>query len=234
MQSSMESRLALAEKRPAGIEVVREYLRRMAGRSVRPMTLEDVGAVVQIHRTALPGFFLTSLGPKFLALYYAAVVRSDLGISLVFVRQGQVRGFAVGTLDPRRFYRQLFKRRCLAFGWYSLGALARRPRILQRMARAVLDRLGAPHGPEAARLASLAVAPEEQGRGFGLALMVAWIERARELGARRVALEVMKDDQNLIRAYEQLGFRPVRETRKPLAEPMLELRSDSVGEASTT
>ncbi|PYV21834.1 MAG: hypothetical protein DMG24_18480 [Acidobacteria bacterium] len=64
--------------------------------------------------------------------------------------------------------------------------------------------------------------------------MVAWIEPARELGARRVALEVMKHDQNLIRAYEQLGFRPVRETRKPLAEPMVELRSDSVGEASTT
>ncbi|HLW79246.1 MAG TPA: hypothetical protein VKU44_06565, partial [Terriglobia bacterium] len=104
-------------------------------RHVRPMALADVDAVVEIHMAGMPGYFLTSLGPRFLRLYYREVVRSRLGISLVLARDNRVLGFATGEFGPGKFYRRLLARRGLAFGFYALTALARRPAILARMWR---------------------------------------------------------------------------------------------------
>ena len=40
------------------------------GFTVRPMAQADVPLVVETHLSAFPGFFLSFLGPRFLALFY--------------------------------------------------------------------------------------------------------------------------------------------------------------------
>ncbi|HKS96061.1 MAG TPA: hypothetical protein VJV74_08000, partial [Terriglobia bacterium] len=83
------ARIEQEGKGPQGREMPAQSLARLQARyahSIRPMTLSDVDAIVQIHTAALPDYFLTSLGRKFLALYYREVVHSKLGISLVFDR----------------------------------------------------------------------------------------------------------------------------------------------------
>ena len=177
--------------------------------SVRPMALEDVGAVVEIHLAAFPAYFLTSLGPEFLALYYAEVVRSRLGIGFVFARDGRVLGFVAGEFSPGEFYRGLFLRRWYAFGFHALKAVATCPAILRRIARQVSQRLDAPRSENVVRLASLAVAPEEQGRQSGRALVAAFIEHVRKRGGRTIVLEARKEDPSVIQFYEQMGFKPV-------------------------
>lgn len=192
-------------------------------RSVRAMALADVDAVVQIHSTALPDYFLTSLGPKFLALYYREVVRSRLGISLVFVRDGGVVGFVTGELRPGTFYRQLFLRRWFAFGFYALGAVMRRPRILPRIVRELGHRVEAPRGEDVARLASLAVLPKVAGRGYGLALIAAGIDHARRCGATSIRLEVKRENQTLIGAYQRMGFKVAGSAVKSPVETLIEM-----------
>jgi ribosomal protein S18 acetylase RimI-like enzyme len=208
-----------------------DRLKAKYARSVRPMALEDVGAVVGVHVAALPDYFLTSLGPKFLALYYAEVVRSKLGISFVFERDGRILGFAAGEFSPGRFYRELFLRRCFAFGFYALKATARRPAILLRIARALFQRFEAPTGDDVARLASLAVIPDVEGRGYGLVLIAACIEQIRRRGGAAILLEVKKDNDSLIQAYLRMGFKAVREIPKAPGEVLVELRY-SVGHES--
>jgi|GEM_PF-1237196 len=192
-------------------------------RSVRTMTLSDVDAVVHIHATALPDYFLTSLGPRFLALYYREVVRSPLGISLVFVRDGRVVGFVTGELRPGTFYRQLFLRRWFAFGFYALGAAMRRPRILLRIGRELGHRVEAPRGEEVARLASLAVLPEVAGRGYGLALVAAAIGHIRRRGGTVILLEVKQENQALLDAYERIGFKPAGSIAKSPTETLTKM-----------
>ena len=192
-------------------------------RSVRSMALADVDAVVEIHATALPDYFLTSLGRKFLALYYREVVRSKLGISLVFVRDGRVLGFVTGEFSPGRFYRELFLRRWFAFGLHALAAVARRPGVLLPIARALWQRLEAPRGEDVARLASLAVLPEVEGRGYGLALVAASIEHVRRDGGTLILLEVKRENQSLIDAYQRMGFKVARAVAKSRAETLIEM-----------
>lgn len=192
--------------------------------SVRPMALEDVVAVVDIHVAAFPGYFLTSLGPRFLALYYAQVVRAKLGIGLVVARDGRVLGFAAGEFSPGRFYRELFWRRCLAFGFYALKAVARKPSILLRMTRQVFQRVEAPTSDNVARLASLAVAPEEQEHGYGRLLVSGFIERVNDRGGKTILLEARKENQTVVQFYLLMGFKVVREVTQAPGEVLVELR----------
>jgi len=188
------------------------------------MALADVDAVVEIHMAGMPGYFLTSLGPRFLRLYYREVVRSRLGISLVLARDNRVLGFATGEFGPGKFYRRLLARRGLAFGFYALTALARRPAILARMWRQVFERVEAPASPKVARLASMAVRTEVEGRGYGLVLIAACIDEIRRRGGSAVVLEVLKDNASLIQAYERLGFAITRQTGKRPGEARVEMR----------
>lgn len=52
----------------------------------------------------------------------------------------------------------------------------------------------------------LAVDPEQQGAGVGRALIEAAVERARALGARKVALRVLGHNDTARRLYERCGF----------------------------
>ena len=178
------------------------------------MALEDVDAVVDIHLAGMPGYFLSSLGRRFLSLYYREVVSSKLGISLVLARDGRVLGFATGEFGPGKFYRRLLVRRGFVFAFYALGAIARRPKILVRMWRQVFERVEAPDSEKVARLASLGVVPEAEGRGYGLVLIAACIDEIRRRGGSAVVLEVLKDNPSLIQAYERMGFAVTRQSAK--------------------
>lgn len=58
-------------------------------------------------------------------------------------------------------------------------------------------------------LAKMAVAPSVQGRGLGYRLGQAAVQRARELGAKRLYLESNAVLKPAVSLYHKLGFRPV-------------------------
>lgn len=64
-----------------------------------------------------------------------------------------------------------------------------------------------PVGDGAFELVKMAVAPEHQGHGTGRKLIVAALDRARALGAHRVALESNSGLASAVHLYEAFGFR---------------------------
>ena len=52
----------------------------MAIRDARP---EDIPTVVAVHLASFPGFFLSFLGPKFLALLYEGLIADPQGLVMV-------------------------------------------------------------------------------------------------------------------------------------------------------
>jgi len=62
-------------------------------------------------------------------------------------------------------------------------------------------------GSDIARLYSIAVADAARGRGLGEALLAAAERTAFRHGARRMRLEVRKDNAAAIRLYERTGYR---------------------------
>lgn len=57
-----------------------------------------------------------------------------------------------------------------------------------------------------AHLMTIGVAPESQGRGVGKAMLTALVDRAREIGARSLILEVAVDNEVAINMYRSRGF----------------------------
>ena len=64
-----------------------------------------------------------------------------------------------------------------------------------------------------AHVTTVGVRRKDQGRGFGLALMLALIERAYALGSRWMTLEVRASNHGAMALYEKLGFKVIGRRR---------------------
>ena len=164
--------------------------------TVRPARAEDLDAIVAIHIRAFPGFFLTSLGRRFLFELYSGFLRSSAGRILVAETDGSITGFTAGTFTPDRFFRTLLVSRWFAFAWAAAGALLRNPlSVLPRLLAAVRYRGEPPvRLTAAALLSAIAVEPRLSGKGTGGMLISAYCEEAARHGLRFVYLTTDRDD----------------------------------------
>jgi len=180
---------------------------------IRPMVEKDIGQVVRVHLESFPGFFLSSLGPRFLSLYYSRVCEAPEGIAFVSLNlSAEPAGFVVGTTNPRGFYSRLLKRDWLRFSFASVGALFRRPSAILRVARALLHPSRNPAGEEVAGLFSIGVSPELRGTGAGEKLVQAFLGEAKRRSCRKVFLTTDRDGNDTVNAfYRKMGFRVERE-----------------------
>lgn len=172
--------------------------------NVRPMRRDDLESVVAIHLAAFPNFFLTFLGPRFLRVFYGAVM-SD-GIAFVATVNDRVAGFVVGMLDSRTFYRSLWRKRFFHVAIAITPVVLRHPSTLKRVARRGVARAFQP--APGAELMSLAVHPREQHHGVGRALVQAFIASASE---PLWLITDAADNDAVKRFYERLGFTARRE-----------------------
>ncbi len=171
--------------------------------TVHRMRREDLDAVVAIHLAAFPNFFLTFLGPRFLRVFYGAVMRD--GIALVATVNDRVAGFVAGMLDSRSFYRRLWRKRFLHVAFAIAPVVFRHPSTVIRVARRGVARAFQP--ASGAELMSLAVHPREQHHGLGSALVEAFTSAVHESGAEGLWLITDAADNDAVKTfYEALGF----------------------------
>lgn len=79
--------------------------------------------------------------------------------------------------------------------------------LMARLGDQIVGCVGlAPTRPGVVDLVKMAVAPAHQGHGIGRALMAAAIERARDLGCRRIELESNRKLAPAVHLYEAYGF----------------------------
>lgn len=171
----------------------------------------DIRSVVRIHRQAFGGFFLTKLGPGFLAKYYRLVLERPDGILIVAVNDRDVAGFVAGFSSPAGFYSEMKKRK-LSFALVSIPALLRSPGLMRRLLldfREVKNNAdpGPVQEPGRGELSSIGVAPCWSGHGVGRGLLAAFIARAGELGLNAITLTTDADDNNAVNEfYRKAGF----------------------------
>lgn len=144
----------------------------MPDHTIVPLSSAHIDECVLLHRLAFPDFFLSQLGPHFLAEFYRGFLSDREAVTGVSIdARGQVRGVVVGTLRPEGFFSRLLKRRGLTFALASLGLLVRRPSAAPRLLRALRYRGRVPLAVEGALLSSICVAPDAQGDGVGTSLL---------------------------------------------------------------
>ena len=174
-------------------------------RDMNPMDLQDV---ILIHHQAFPDFFMTLLGSAFLRCYYLMVLEYEKSISLVYVdASGNVIGFAVGFVEPDKFYK-FFRGRIIQFLLPTLNGFFRKPylikRILAGFSRVNKAKIGNP-SEGLCELSSIGVA--KKGSGVGKFLLKRFIELCFLKGAKKLMLTTdLNNNDSVIAFYKSEGF----------------------------
>jgi ribosomal protein S18 acetylase RimI-like enzyme len=179
--------------------------------TIRPYHPSDMYALYQICLlTGAHGADASHLyrDPELLGHYYAApyaVYEPDL--CFVLTCDGAPCGYVLGTRDSAAFYA-----RCAAEWFPTLRQRYPLPDPGDESADAQIIRLFHGEHQEDSSLADypahlhIDLLPVAQGHGWGRALMVAFLERLRELGVPGVHLGVSRLNQSAIGFYERVGF----------------------------
>lgn len=76
-------------------------------KKTRLLNSSDATYLASLHFKAFPNFFLTSLGEKFLKVFYESLLDSPKGFGIATFEGNFLIGFAVGTEQFQGFYRSL-------------------------------------------------------------------------------------------------------------------------------
>jgi ribosomal protein S18 acetylase RimI-like enzyme len=175
----------------------------------RNTQVRAIASLISLHQAAFPDFFLTSLGPAFLRLLYNGFIMHPQGICLVAEEQGNVVGFAAGTINPDGFFSALLRRQAFRFAMAAVPGLLRNPLFVTRKCLGALFYRGETPGgiPDAALLSSLAVSPATQSKGVGQALVHAFAEEVRRRGGKAIYLTTDEsENEKANRFYAKCGF----------------------------
>jgi len=179
----------------------------MTTNNICEMGSDHVSSVVDVHLASFQGFFLSSLGARFLREFYRSVLLDETHIAFVCLSSDRISGFAAGTTQPMGFYRRTLKNNWARFVRASILPVSRKPMMALRL----LSRLGMAKGsvfdPGQALLMSIAVAPNQQGKGIGKRLTSAFLQEAGSRGATSVVLTTDAVNNDSVNSfYLRAGF----------------------------
>jgi ribosomal protein S18 acetylase RimI-like enzyme len=191
---------------------------------IRQALDSDIPGIVQVHLSSFQNFFLTFLGGRFLGLLYSEILKEPDHVCLVAVSpDDKIVGFAFGIKNQVGLYKRLAKRKWFAFALASSGAAFRRPSIIPRLLRALRYDGKVKEASSPASLMSIAVAPEEKGKGTGKSLIKRFLNEMALKGVETICLTTDRDnneDTNIF--YQKIGFLKAREFETPEGRWMYE------------
>lgn len=164
--------------------------------------------VINIHKEAFKGFFLTSLGDKFLKVYYSAVAGNNKGILLCIKKNENIIGFAAGTQFSNKFHSKILKENIISFAWVLIKNLLIKPgsfiRLFKNMSKKTDKRKD---DGNYAELLSIGVHPDEKGKGYGKILLEAFESELGRTKVKRTTLTTDYDNnEDVIAFYKKMGY----------------------------
>lgn len=140
---------------------------------IRDAFQEDISKIVEVHVKAFSGFFLTSLGSRFLTRLYEGFLSKREGLLRVAIIDGRIVGFSAGTTAPVSFFAELRRDKWLSFLCAAIPGLIRNPIVvLKKLYNAFFYKGDSVESlNSAALLSSIAVEPDFKGQSIGKLLL---------------------------------------------------------------
>ena len=173
-------------------------------RSCEKMLINDI---VTIHLNTFIGFFLTFMGRGFLKqMYQSYCEHADSGL-LVAEENGKAIGFLAYSSNFSGLYKFMIKKHLFQFGWYSMGALFRRPSAFMHIVKAFLKPSEVKRKENYVELSSIGVDPNAKLKGVGSYLINELKKRVDFRNYAYITLETdAVDNEGAIYFYEKNGF----------------------------
>jgi colanic acid biosynthesis glycosyl transferase WcaI len=173
----------------------------------RQAQVADLPEIVRIHHAAFPDFFMTALGPRFLANFYRRIL--SYPDHVFWLKQGNagLEGFAAGFLHPGEFYLRMKAER-LSIALIVATRVLSRPSLLPRVLASYGEvwRSIREDDKDLCELSSIAVHPDCSGKGIGQGLAAVFIEGARSRAKIIVLTTDAAGNEGVNRFYLKLGF----------------------------
>lgn len=141
---------------------------------IRKARIDDINAIVLIHKAAFKDFFLTSLGERFLRLYYTSFIVSGHGVVFCADKNGIIVGFSATSYVSKGFNSILIKKNLVKYCLEGLRLFLSQPKAIIRLAKN-LNKGSKDNNIQDtgsyAELYSIAINPDYQGEGIGRFLL---------------------------------------------------------------
>lgn len=164
--------------------------------------------IAAIHLSAFPGFFLTTLGQKFLETYYKASLKSKESLAICATNDyGQITGFSIGCIHSRGYHKRLIKQNLLSFLSQGISLLFSNPKALFRLLNNFDKNTTQSDDGEYAELLSIGVTSEMKGNGIGKELIRKFEEAAANRGCKKIALTTdYYNNDAVVAFYKKSGY----------------------------
>jgi ribosomal protein S18 acetylase RimI-like enzyme len=175
---------------------------------LRVISVEDHEKLAKIHEAAFPDFFLTSLGIHFLKTYYFFSLKTEGSVSCCAVNENNdILGFAIGCLAAKGFHKKVFLKSPLAFINSLILSFLRNPKIIIRLWKNLEKKASKVDDKEYSELLSIAVGPENKGKGIGKILITGFENEIKKLKGKKIALTTdSSENESVISFYEKCGY----------------------------
>lgn len=182
--------------------------------TIEKANYHDVNSIVTVHLDAFKNFFLSSLGERFLRLYYRSFIDSKKGIVLCAKEDNKVVGFSACSYECQGFNTSLVKANLLKYMAEAAVLLFTKPVALIRLAKNMSKESPEAQkfeGGECAELYSIAVSPSCQGKGIGKALLSAIEDDVRKHSNQVSLTTDYYNNEKTIGFYHTLGYEDLYE-----------------------
>lgn len=175
---------------------------------VKTVRDKDIPTIVKIHVSAFNDFFLTSLGERFLEVYYSTFLKHEDGIILgCYDDNDELVGFGAASKDAYKFNSRLVKSNLNAYVilgckllLFNFGSLLR---LLKNFTKQSND---TDTGDDYAELYSIGVRLDVQGQGIGK-LILAEIESICSQKKQQISLTTdYFNNESTISFYKKCGY----------------------------
>lgn len=173
--------------------------------TIRKLEQLDIGNIAQIHQKYLNDGLLANLGYDFLREFYKSLLMEKSSFTFVATEKSKIAGFVTAASDFNRI-----KKSALRNLWHLvLMQVLKNPILITKV-------LGLPFYPgfkkdsKIPEILSLAVTPENRGKGIGKALLTSCKQEFKKRGFASFLLSVRSSMKEANAFYQKIGLVKVK------------------------
>jgi len=168
---------------------------------LKELSVNDSQAIADLHLKAFISFFLSSLGRKFLKIFYQTIIKNPNSIAFGLFNGEKLVAFSIGTSKKKGFYSKILKKSGLALLWAALPQLISKPQNITRLFFSLKsNEIENVKIANSACLLSICVDPEIGSKGYGKKVLRAFESKAF-LFANTITLTTDTDDNQAANSF---------------------------------
>lgn len=175
---------------------------------IRLMQKKDCWEVAKIHKGALKGDYLPTLGFNVLKTIYIGLLKDKESFGYVVQDNKKIAGFITGSENTKDLFKKIIKKEFFSLSYHVLVALIKNPLLISNLIQTFKYNKKAKTDTKA-ELISIALKKEYRGKDLGSKLTKALTNEMARRDINKIKVTVNKSNTGANKFYQKRGFRHI-------------------------